>query len=108
MSVDTYMLVPIQGPVIPTGTDRALYMQVGTGPQDQYNHAIASGTHADPEVRDPSSSVNSGSGALSGNSAKAREAAAAIRVPLDGISAGGRGFGFATARGASSDDVIGL
>ena len=54
MSVDTYMLVPIQGPVIPTGTDRALYMQVGTGPQNQYNHAIASGTHADPEVRDPS------------------------------------------------------
>ena len=108
MSVDTYMLVPIQGPVIPTGTDRALYMQVGTGPQNQYNHAIASGTHADPEVRDPSSSVTTGSAAASGNSAKAREAAAAIRVPLDGISAGGRGFGFATARGTSSDDVIGL
>ena len=100
MSVDTYMLVPIQGPVIPTGTDRALYMQVGTGPQNQYNHAIASGTHADPEVRDPSSSV--------GNSASARSASAATRVPTLGCSAGGRGFGFATARGASSDDVIGL
>ena len=103
MSVDTYMLVPIQGPVIPTGTDRALYMQVGTGPQNQYNHAIASGTHADPEVRDPSSSV-----AASGNSANAREASSATRVPRGGPSRGGRGFGFATTRGASSDDVIGL
>ena len=106
MSVDTYMLVPIQGPVIPTGTDRALYMQVGTGPQNQYNHAIASGTHADPEVRDPSSSVKTG--ATSGKSANAFVASAAVRVPTDGDSASGRGFGFATARGASSDDVIGL
>ena len=48
MSVDTYMLVPIQWTVIPTGTDGALYMPVGTGPQNEYNHAIASGTHADP------------------------------------------------------------
>ena len=106
MSVDTYMLVPIQGPVIPTGTDRALYMQVGTGPQNQYNHAIASGTHADPEVRDPSSSVNTG--AASGKSANARLASAATRVPTDGEHAGGRGFGFGPARGTSSDDVIGL
>ena len=104
MSVDTYMLVPIQGPVIPTGTDRALYMQVGTGPQNQYNHAIASGTHADPEVRDPSSSV-----AASGKSSSAREASRATRVPRGGPSRGGRGFGtgFALAL-ASSDDVIGL
>ena len=108
MSVDTYMLVPIQGPVIPTGTDRALYMQVGTGPQNQYNHAIASGTHADPEVRDPSSSVKTGSVATSGNSANARVASTATRVPRGGPSRGGRGFGFATVRLASSDDVIGL
>ena len=108
MSVDTYMLVPNQGPVIPTGTDRALYMQVGTGPQNQYNLAIASGTHADPEVRDPSSSVITGSSTASGNSASACSASAASRLPTLGSYAGGRGFGFATARGASSDDVIGL
>ena len=108
MSVDTYMLVPIQGTVIPTGTDRALYMPVGTGPQNEYNHAIASGTHADPEVRDLSSCVKTCSAAESGNSANALAASAANRVPIVGGSIGGRGIGFAAARDASSDDVIGL
>ena len=108
MSVDTYMLVPIQGTVIPTGTDRALYMPVGTGPQNEYNHAIVSGTHADPEVRDPSSSVKACCGATSGSSARARNASAATRVPIVGGSTGGRGIGFVAARDASSDDVIGL